>query len=80
MREIRGLNEALQRIRGELISNLSKLTELDKRIAREKQKLSHDGLEEVSDDVKQEIQQRLNKLQEERAVRLEAASATREEF
>ena len=28
MREIRGLNENLQRIRGELISNLSKLTEL----------------------------------------------------
>ena len=37
--ELQGLDKALQRTRGELTHNLSKLTELDKDIARQKQKL-----------------------------------------
>ena len=39
LRELQGLDKALQRTRGELINNLSKLTELDKDITRQKQKL-----------------------------------------
>ena len=38
LRELQGLNKALQRTRGELTNNLAKLTELDKDIARQKQK------------------------------------------
>ena len=37
LRELPGLDKALQRIRGELTNNLSKLTELDKDITRQKQ-------------------------------------------
>ena len=39
LRELQGLDKALQRTRGELTNNLSKLTELDKDITRQKQKL-----------------------------------------
>ena len=39
LREIRGLDKALQTIRGELTNNLAKLTELDEHIALEKRKL-----------------------------------------
>ena len=35
LREIRGLDKALQTIRGELVNNLAKLTELDNHITRE---------------------------------------------
>ena len=39
LRELRGLNKALQTIRGELVNNLAKLTELDNHITREQNKL-----------------------------------------
>ena len=39
LRELRGLNRALQTIRGELVNNLAKLSELDDHIALEKRKL-----------------------------------------
>ena len=39
LRELQGLDKALQRTRGELTNNLAKLTELDKDITRQKQKL-----------------------------------------
>ena len=71
LRELQGLDKALQRTRGELINNLSKLTELDKDITRQKQKL-----QEAEDETsKREIRSRIQNLEDERAARLEAASA-----
>ena len=39
LRELQGLDKALQTIQGELTNNLAKLTELDDHIALEKRKL-----------------------------------------
>ena len=73
-RDILGMCKALERSRGELTNNLAKLSELDERIALEKRKL-----EEAPDEAaKDEIAKRLRDLQNEKASRLEAASATRE--
>ena len=73
-RDILGMCKALERSRGEHINNLAKLTELDKDIALEKSKL-----EEASDETTKDcIAECLRKLQDERAARLEATSATRE--
>ena len=73
LRELQGLDKALQRTRGELTNNLSKLTELDKDIARQKQKL-----QEAEDETSQrDIRSRIQNLEDERAARLEAASATK---
>ncbi|KAK3791049.1 hypothetical protein RRG08_010453 [Elysia crispata] len=73
-REFLGVCRALETIRGEHTNNLAKLTELDKHIALEERKL-----EEAPDETtKNIIAERLRKLQDERASRLEAASATRE--
>ena len=75
-RKILGMCKTLERSRGEHTNNLAKLSELDKDIAREKSKL-----EEAPDETtKDRIAERLRKLQDERAARLEAASATREAF
>ena len=73
-RDIQGMCKALERSRGELTNNLAKLSELDEHIALEKRKL-----EEAPDEAaKDEIAKRLRELQDERASRLEATSATRE--
>ena len=65
--------KALERSRGELANNLAKLSELDEHIALEERKL-----EEAPDEAaKNEIAERLRKLRNDRALRLEAASATR---
>ena len=73
-REFLGICRALETIWGELTNNLAKLTELDKNIASEEHKL-----EEAPDETtKNIIAERLRKLQDERAARLEAASSTRE--
>lgn len=45
--EIRGLYNALQSITGELTNNVPKLTELDKEVAHEKQKIE-EGKDEIS--------------------------------
>ena len=74
LRELQGLDKALQRTRGELTNNLSKLTELDKDITRQKQKL-----QETEDETsKRDIRSRIQNLEDERAARLEAASANKE--
>ena len=76
LRELQGLDKALQRTRDELINNLSKLTELDKDITRQKQKL-----QEAEDETSQrDIRSRIQNLEDERAARLEAASANKEEL
>ena len=73
-RDILGMCRALERSRGEHTNNLAKLSELDEHIALEERKL-----EEAPDETtKDRIAERLHKLQDERADRLEAASATRE--
>ena len=76
LRELQGLDKALQRTRGELTNNLSKLTELDKDITRQKQKL-HEAEDET---IKRDIRSRLKHLEDERAARLEAASANKEKL
>ena len=73
--EIRGLDKALQTIRGELTNNLAKLTELDKHIALERQKLDTEGIDEFS---RHCIADRLEDLQVERLARLEAAAASKQ--
>ena len=45
MRQLLGIDKALQSIQGELVNNTSKLTEIDKRIERDTKKL-----EEVEND------------------------------
>ena len=76
LRKLQGLDKALQRTRGELTNNLSKVTELDKDITRQKQKL-----QEAEDETsKRDIWSRIQNLEDERAARLEAASANKEEL
>ena len=71
----------MQRIRGELTNNLSKLTELDKDIARQKQKLREAEDEGATDETpKKDIRSRIKKLEDERVARIEAASANKEEL
>ena len=74
LRELKGLDKALQTTRGELVNNLTKLTELDKDIARNKRKLQ----ETEDETIKAEITARLKFFYDERSARLEAASANKE--
>ena len=74
LRELQGLDKALQSIRGELVNNLAKLTDIDKDIAKEKRKLG-EAEDEIS---KKDIKARLKNLEDEKAARLEAASANKE--
>ena len=72
-RDIQDMCKSLERSRGELTNNLAKLSELDKDIAEKRSEL-----EEATDETdKDHIAKRLRELQDERASRLEAASATR---
>ena len=74
LRELRGLDKALKTIRGELVNNLAKLSELDEHIAKEKRKLG-----ETEDEFsRRRLAERLRNLEDERASRLEAAAANRE--
>ena len=74
LRELQGLDKALQSIRGELTNNLAKLTDIDKDIAKEKRKL-----QEAEDEIsKSDITARLKNLEDERSARLEAAIANKE--
>ena len=81
LRELQGLDKALQRSRGELTNNLAKLTELDKDIARQKQKLQEAEDDEATEETtKRDIRSRIKNLEDERAARLEAASVNKEEL
>ena len=81
LRELQGLDKALQRTRGELTNNLAKLTELDKDIARQKQKLQEAEDDEATEETtKRDIRSRIKNLEDERGARLEAASANKEEL
>ena len=78
LRELRGLDRALQTNRGELINNLAKLPELDDHIALEKRKLDEADAGGVDELTRRRIAERLLDLQDERSARLEAASATKD--
>ena len=78
LREIRGLDKALQTIRGELTNNLAKLTELDDHIALEKRKLDEADAGGVDELIRRRIAERLRDLQDERSARLKAASASKD--
>ncbi len=75
IRELRGLDKAIQNIRGELTNNLAKLSELDNHIAQEKRKLEAEDLDEFS---RRRVAERLRNLEDERGARLEAISTNRE--
>ena len=76
LRELTGLDKALQSIRGELTNNLAKLTDIDKDIAKENRKLQ----EAEDETTKRDIRSRIKNLEDERDARLEAASANKEEL
>ena len=78
LRELRGFDRALQTIRGELVNNLAKLSELDDHIALEKRKLDEADAGGVDELTRRRIAERLLDLQDERSARLEAASATKD--
>ena len=66
--EFLGIDAALQRIKGEIVNNTSKITEIDQYIKREQDELKEVDL---SEDQKSGIKNRLKKLNDERNVRLE---------
>ena len=77
MREIFGLDKALQRTRGALVDNIARLSQLDNDIALAEEE--HGNEEAVNDpEKKRRIQERLDRLRDERTSRLEAAAANRD--
>ena len=80
MREFEGIDKALTRIKGELVNNAGKLTEIDAHLAREQGKL-----EEIEDSPDLQVHEKRVKgiiadLKEERAARLELLSQNRKEL
>ena len=81
MREMLGLDKALQRVQGELANNLGKLTLIGDHIEREEQKLKdikNDSSYTIEQ--KREIEKRLERLKEEHSTRLELASQNKREL
>ena len=77
MREFLGIDAALQRIKGENLNNMSKISEIDRHIKREQDKLKE---ADISEDQKTKIKDRLKKLKDERDVRLEISVQYRDEL
>ena len=81
MREMLGLDKALQRISGELKKNLAKLSELDNHIRKENRKLKQvENDPFTTDEQRQEIRDRRERLNEERDARLELVSQNRKDL
>ena len=74
VRELKGLDKAMQTQRGELTNNLAKLSQLDKDIAKENRKLTETNDSEMID----RINRRLRDYELERDARLESVSTNRE--
>ena len=75
MREFLGIDEALQNIQGELLNNISKLTEIDKHIQRDTKKLEEvENDPTYTDEKKQLYRDRLDDLHTEKQTRLEILS------
>ena len=73
-RELLALDKALQRLQGEIVNGTSKLTELEDAIKRNKRKLG----EAETEQQKQRINERLERLKEEYDIRLESISQIKE--
>ena len=81
MREMLGLDKALQRVQGELANNLGKLTSINEHIEHEQQKLdviANDAT--YTDEQRQEVQARMDRLKEEHSARLEFVSQNKKEL
>ena len=75
MREFLGIDKALQSIQGEHLNNISKLTEINKRIKRDTKKLEEVENEPTySDEQRQLYRVRLDDLNNEKKARLEILS------
>ena len=75
MREFLGIDKALQSIQGELLNNISKLTEINKRIKRDTKKLEEvENDPTYSDEQRQLYRDRLDDLNTEKKARLEILS------
>ena len=75
MRELLGINKALQSIQGELLNNTSKLTEINKHIKRDTKKLEEvENDPTYSDEQRQLHKDRLDDLSTEKQARLEILS------
>ena len=78
MREILGIDKALQSTQGELLNNTSKLTEIDKRIKRDTKKLQEvENDPTYTDEQRQLYRDRLDDLNTEKQARLEILSRNR---
>ena len=71
IRELLGLDKALQRFSGEIVNGTSKLTEIKKHLEKENRKLEDS---DITEQQKQRIRERINRLNEEYEVRLESLS------
>lgn len=77
MRELLGLDKALQRVQGELVNGAGKLTELEKRIAKEEEKLNEP---DITKQQKERIKERIKELKENYDVRLESLSQIKDQL
>ena len=81
MREILGVDKALQSIQGELLNNTSKLTEIDKYIQRNTKMLQEAKNDSsYTDEQRQLYKDRLDDLNTEKQARLEIVSQNREDL
>ena len=81
MREFLGIYKALQDIKGELLNNTSKLTEINKRIKRDTKKLKEvENDPTYSDEQRQLYKDRLDDLNTEKQARLEILSQNRKDL
>ena len=75
MREILGIDKALQSTQGELLNNTSKLTKINKSIKRDTKKLEEvENNHTYSDEQRQLYRDRLDNLNTEKQARLEILS------
>ena len=81
MREILGIDKALQSIQGELLNNTSKLKGIDERIKRDTKKLQEvENDPTYSNEQKQLYRDRLDDLNTEKKARLEILSQNRKDL
>ena len=81
MREFLGVHKALQGIKSGLLNNMSKLTEIDKRIKRDTKKLEEVENDPIySDEQRQLYKDRLDDLNTEKQARLEILSQSRKDL
>ena len=77
MREILALNQALQTIKGELLNNVGKLSQIDTQIEIQKKKLADLDDLNAGQEVKDRVKQRIRDLNDERKARLDVIKTNR---